>query len=119
MEPPATISAPDPTEPSTVTSPSVKMIDWPERTGLSSSNELAFGLASRFACASVRVITQGRPPVNIGGMPVGLHALDAEDADIALFEIADEMRDRALAEVDAGEVEHDGLSDEEAGRGCQ
>ena len=29
------ISAPDETEPTTVTSPSGKMIDWPERTGLS------------------------------------------------------------------------------------
>ena len=67
MDPPATISAPDPTEPSTVTSPSGKMIDWPERTGWSSSSELDF-FVSRFGVGSVRVITQGRPPVSRGGM---------------------------------------------------
>ena len=39
------ISAPEATEPTTVTSPSGKMIDWPERTGLSSSSEAGVGFA--------------------------------------------------------------------------
>jgi hypothetical protein len=50
---------------------------------------------------------------------VGFHALDAEDADVALLEAGDEMGDRALAKIDAGKVEHDGLADKEAGRRCQ
>ena len=38
-------SAPEATEPTTVTSPSGKMIDWPERTGLSRSSEAGVGFA--------------------------------------------------------------------------
>ena len=38
--PPATISDPDATEPSTVTSPFGKMTVWPERTGVAISNEV-------------------------------------------------------------------------------
>ena len=45
-----------------------------------------------------------------------VHALDAEDPDIALFEAGDEMGDRGLAEVDGGQVEHHRLADKEAGR---
>ena len=51
MEPPATISAPEPTEPSTVTSPSMNTIDWPDRTGLSRSNEVGFGIVPDNALA--------------------------------------------------------------------
>ena len=40
MDPPATISAPDETEPSTVTSPLGKATDWPDRIGVSISKEL-------------------------------------------------------------------------------
>ena len=39
MEPPATISAPEATEPMMVTSPSGKTIDWPERTGRETTSE--------------------------------------------------------------------------------
>ena len=35
MEPPATISAPEATDPRIVTSPSAKLTDWPERIGFS------------------------------------------------------------------------------------
>src|SRR5882724_3536934 len=44
------------------------------------------------------------------------HALDAEDTNVAPFEAADEMGDGGRAEVDGGEVEHDGLADEIARR---
>src|SRR5262245_386438 len=40
-EPAATISAPEATEATTVTSPSGQTTNWPERTGASMSNELA------------------------------------------------------------------------------
>src|SRR5579885_2775916 len=64
MDPPAMISAPDATEPSTVTSPSGKTTDCPERTGLSISKDAAFfgigagladggaGLAGGLGCGS-------------------------------------------------------------------
>ncbi len=47
IDPPATSSAPEPTEPSTVTSPSGKKIDCPERIGLSSRSVAAPRRASR------------------------------------------------------------------------
>ena len=39
MDPPATTSAPDATEPSTVTSPDGKFTNWPERTEVSNSKD--------------------------------------------------------------------------------
>src|SRR5215211_4158249 len=51
--------------------------------------------------------------------PIGFHTLDAEHANVALYETADEVSDRRPGEVDAGQVEHDRLSDEEAGRTCK
>jgi hypothetical protein len=67
MEPPATISAPEPTEPSTVTSPSGNTTDWPERTGLSSISEATGAFTSGFS-GSATAIAQARPPLKAGGM---------------------------------------------------
>ena len=66
IEPPATISAPEPTEPKIVTSPSANTTDCPERTGLSSSSEpgLAF---SATGLEVVGISAQSRPPLSSGG----------------------------------------------------
>ena len=93
------ISAPEATEPTTVTSPSGKMIDWPERTGLSSSSEAGVGFAGgpagvaggtdflSLAGAGSSTSPALRPPTIGGGRPRPeqrrLGALDAHDADAA------------------------------------
>jgi hypothetical protein len=36
----------------------------------------------------------------------GIHALDAKDADVPLFQACDEVSDSQLAKVDSGQIEH-------------
>jgi len=126
IDPPATISAPEPTEPSTVTSPSVKTIDWPERTGLSSSSEVGFGLGSSLGSSALTGSLRdhagpaaGQKRRHVAGETVFRNTLDAEDANAALLEAADEMADRGRAEVDGRKIEHNGLADEVTRRARQ
>src|SRR5215210_3171122 len=78
IDPPATISAPEATEPMTVTSPSRNTTDWPDRTGLSSCKEdCCFGagagsLASVFGvlggvASENSIMLVGPPPLIRGG----------------------------------------------------
>jgi hypothetical protein len=46
----------------------------------------------------------------------GIHTLDTKDANIALFEACDEVRDSGLAKVHGRQVKHHGLADKKAGR---
>ena len=45
-----------------------------------------------------------------------VNILDAHDAYAALLQLRHKVRDRGLAELDGGEVEHDGRSDEKISR---
>src|SRR5579872_6423970 len=86
IEPAATISAPEATEPSTVTSPNGNTTDWPERTGLSISMDAGCGggggadgagsaaaTAVEAAAATSEGVSAGfssppgRPPIRTGG----------------------------------------------------
>src|SRR5258708_29040293 len=72
IEPPAMTSAPEPTEPRTVTSPSGKNTDCPERTGVSSRSELGSLRAAAAAgllgeAESTASTVAARPPFNRGG----------------------------------------------------
>jgi hypothetical protein len=46
----------------------------------------------------------------------GVHALDAKDTNIPLFEACDEVCDSSLAKVHGGQVKHHRLADEKPGR---
>src|SRR5260370_14352988 len=72
MDPPAITSAPDPTDPSTVTSPSGWKIAWPERIALSTTSDAgARSGAGGSGAGSDRALTAstgaGRPPLTRGG----------------------------------------------------
>src|SRR5262245_35884008 len=115
------ISAPDATEPSTVTSPCGKTTDWPERTGLSSTSELGSCAAGAGAGAGAGGGEGGgggrggRRRVNriegAGGTAALQHrrqlgsdlgrigAFNAHDADVARLQFGHQMGDGVLAEV--------------------
>src|SRR5260370_14357221 len=72
MDPPAITSAPDPTDPSTVTSPSGWKIAWPERIALSTTSDAgARSGAGGGGAGSDRALTAstgaGLPPLTSGG----------------------------------------------------
>jgi hypothetical protein len=47
---------------------------------------------------------------------VSVHAFDAEDTNIPLFQACDEVRDSGLAQVHGRQVKHDRLADKKARR---
>ena len=115
-----------PTEPSTVTSPSVNMIDWPERTGLSSSRERGFGLASGLGFDLLRFILDqhggaptGQQGRHAGGEVIGVDPSMPRTRISAPLEASEQVCDGGLAEFHGGQVEHDRLADKEAGRARQ
>src|SRR6266853_2973110 len=72
MDPPAITSAPDPTDPSTVTSPSGWKIAWPERLALYTQSDVSARCgAGGGGAGSDRALTAstgaGRPPLTSGG----------------------------------------------------
>ena len=126
------ISAPDATEPTMVTSPSGKMIDWPERTGLSSSSEAGVGFAGGPAGAAGGtdfLSPAGRRLLDLAGVAAADHrrrqaeaeerrlgALDAHDADAAPVQLGDEMAELALELRQRRNVEDDRPPGKEARR---
>src|ERR1035438_3238023 len=62
------------------------------------------------------VSSAGQQRRHAGSEPRGFDALDPEDADVAFFEAEDEMGDRRPAQIHRGQIEHHGLSNEEARR---
>src|SRR5215211_304784 len=102
------ISAPDETEPTTVTSPSGKMIEWPERTGQSSSSEAGVGFAGVAAADHRRRKAEAEER--------RLGALDAHDADAAPVQLRDEMAELALELRNRRNVEDDRATGKEARR---
>src|SRR6476660_5387606 len=121
MEPPATSSAPEPTEPSTVTSPSGKKIDCPERTGSSKRSVVGFGRGSALGAAfgvstASIVVAVPRLGRTTGAGHGGVGILEAHDADAAVVQFSHQMRDRRLAELHGGQVEDNWRADKKGPR---
>src|SRR5450759_4072774 len=119
IEPPATSSAPEATEPSTVTSPSGKKMDWPERTGLSSrsvagswSRGLRLVARRRLGHLCTRRTTAAQKWRQARTELGRICVLNPHGADVAPLQLADQVRDCGLAQRHRGQVEDDRSADE-------
>ena len=134
-------SAPEATEPTIVTSPCGKMIDWPERTGVRDDQRAHLRHARRgrhrhcvaFPARGVRGLRRNDRRIDrLGRLASGadqrrqgraedrrLGALEAEDADFALRELGDQCGESFMVEVHRGAVEDHRPPPEETWRAGQ